>query len=238
LTAEAPDVRAIVLSSQLPKIFTAGLELSDAFTWNKLDPEPARLALQIRNLILEFQHAIGATARCPFPVIAAVHGPVIGLGVDIISACDIRYASSDATFAIKEVDVGLAADIGSLAYLPKITGNHSLVRELAYTGRSFSVVEADKLGLVSRVIEGGREGVIKAALGLAVTIAGKSPIAVTGTKQLISHARDHTVAQNLDYTALWNGGALQTRDGEACLQGMKTRQIPKFKPLRNIPAKL
>lgn len=97
------------------------------------------------------------------------------------------------------MDVGLAADIGSLAYVPKITGNQSLIRELAYTARPFTALEAEKAGLVSRVIEGGREEVIAAALDLAKTIAVKSPIAVSGTKHLISHARDHSVAENLEY---------------------------------------
>jgi len=238
LASEALDVRAVLLSSQLPKIFSAGIELGDASIWKDFNSEPARRTIAIRHLILEFQHAIGAPARCPFPVIAAVHGPVIGLGVDIICACDIRYASSDATFAVKEVDIGVAADIGTLAYLPKITGNHSLVRELVYTARSFSAAEADKLGLVSKVVEGGREGVVKAALDLAITIAGKSPIAVAGSKHLISHARDHTIAENLDYTAIWNGGALQTIDGESCLQARKTKETPKFMPLRNVTTKL
>jgi delta(3,5)-delta(2,4)-dienoyl-CoA isomerase len=96
------------------------------------------------------------------------------------------------TLYVQEVDIGLAADIGTLAYLPKIAGNHSLVRELAYTARTFSTEEADKLGLLSKVVEGGREEVVKAALDLAVAIAAKSPLAVAGTKHLISHARDHT----------------------------------------------
>ena len=183
----------------------------------------------MRNHILAFQRAINAPERCPFPVIAAVHGPVIGLGLDIISACDVRYAASNATFCIKvcvrtgvkcgfeliylmikEVDVGLAADIGSLAHLPKITSNNSLARELAYTARTFSAAEADKLGLVSKVVEGGREGVVKAALELAKSIATKSPVAIAGTKRLLIHSRDHSVPANLEYTSIWNGAMLHT----------------------------
>lgn len=111
---------------------------------------------------------------------------------------------------MKEVDIGLAADIGSLAYLPKITGNQSFVRELAYTGRNFSAPEAEKLGLVSRIVPGGRDEVVQAALELAKVIAAKSPIAVSGTKRLVSHARDHSVEENLVYTRSWNAHALMT----------------------------
>jgi Enoyl-CoA hydratase/carnithine racemase len=88
--------------------------------------------------------------------------------------------------------MGLAPDIGTLAFLPKITGNHSLLRELAYTARPFSAAEGEKIGLLSKVVGGGRDEVVRAALDLAKIIAQKSPIAVAGTKQLISHARDHT----------------------------------------------
>lgn len=87
--------------------------------------------------------------------------------------------------------MGLAADVGTLAHLPNITGNQSLARELAYTARTFSSDEALRLGLVSRVVDGGREAVIGAALRLAEEIASKSPIAVSGTKHLLLHARDH-----------------------------------------------
>jgi delta(3,5)-delta(2,4)-dienoyl-CoA isomerase len=110
----------------------------------------------------------------------------------------------------QEVDVGLAADIGTLAHLPKITSNDSLARELAYTARTFSATEADKLGLISKVVEGGREGVVKAALDLAKFIAMKSPIAVASTKHLLAHSRDHSVSANLEYTSVWNSAMVQT----------------------------
>jgi delta(3,5)-delta(2,4)-dienoyl-CoA isomerase len=150
--------------------------------------------------------------------------------VDIAAACDIRLAASSTRFSIKaspfhllsqlfgimlitrtqEVDVGLAADIGSLARLPKITGNESLLRELAFTARDFSAAEALQLGLVSKVIEGNREEVQKSALALAASIAAKSPIAVVGTKHVLLHARDHAVQENLNYTQTWNQAMVQS----------------------------
>ncbi|KAG6836033.1 hypothetical protein H0H93_012123, partial [Arthromyces matolae] len=196
------DIRVVVVSSSYPKIFSAGLDMASAVELGNKDlttQDPARASLSLRNAILEFQNAICKPDKCPFPVIAAVHGPVVGLGIDLISACDVRYASSTATFSIKEVDVGLAPDIGTLAYLPKITGNLSAIRELTYTSRFFSAAEALNIGLVSKVVEGGREAVIKDALELAKVIAGKSPVAVAGAKHLINHARDHRCVSKFDF---------------------------------------
>ncbi|KAG5641352.1 hypothetical protein DXG03_005445 [Asterophora parasitica] len=208
------DIRAVVISSSFPKIFTAGLDLTSASDLGEsaadTSQDGARASLSIRKVLLEFQHAVNAPERCPFPVIVALHGPVVGLGVDLLAACDIRYAASTASFSIKEVDIGLAPDVGTLAHLPKITGNLSLVRELAYTARFFSAAEAEKLGLVSRIVEGGRDAVVAAALDLAKVIASKSPVAVAGTKHLITHSRDHNVPENLAYTGAWNAAALMT----------------------------
>ncbi|KAJ8595362.1 Delta2-dienoyl-CoA-isomerase [Rhizopogon salebrosus TDB-379] len=232
-----PDVRVVVLSSAFPKIFSAGLDfesLSQLSMSNFPTLDPARRALLLRALILDIQHAVTAPERCPFPVIAAIHGSVVGLGVDLISVCDVRYAASDAKFCIKEVDIGLAADGGSLAYLPKITGNESLLRELAYTARLFSSDEALRLGLVSRIVEGGMDAVVGAALHLAEEIALKSPVAVSGTKHLLLHSRDHSVVENLQYTATWNSAAIQATDLEQAVKaGMsRSREAPNFLPLK------
>ncbi|KAG1896146.1 ClpP/crotonase-like domain-containing protein [Suillus fuscotomentosus] len=229
LSTHPDDIRAVVLSSAFPKVFSAGIDFQGL-----INLDPARRALLIRNDILDIQHAVSAPERCPIPVIAAAHGLVIGLGIDIISACDVRYTASDAKFSIKALDMGLAADAGTLAYLQNITGNKSLVHELAYTARMFSSDEAEKLGLVSRVVQGGRDAVVAAALQLARDIASKSPVAVSGTKRLLLHARDHSVAENLEYTATWNSAALQAMDLQQSVKaGMaKSKESPKFLPLR------
>ncbi|KAF9473532.1 Delta2-dienoyl-CoA-isomerase [Pholiota conissans] len=235
LVDDGYDVRAAVISSSFPKLFTAGLDLSDAAAIGSNGTETvldnARTSLQTRKMLLAFQHAIGAPERAPFPVIVAVHGHVIGLGCDLIGVCDIRYAASNTSFAIKEVDIGLAPDIGSLAFLPKITGNQSLLRELTYTARAFSAAEAEKLGLVSKVVPGGRDEVVKEALDLAKFIAGKSPIAVSGSKHLITHSRDHSVPENLAYTGAWNAAALLTNDITDQLKATAKKEKPKFAAL-------
>ncbi|KAK7457256.1 hypothetical protein VKT23_010555 [Stygiomarasmius scandens] len=236
LANEGGDIRAVVISSAFPKIFTAGLDLGDAGNLsqdtNSETTDPARIALNLHKHIKEIQYAIGSPERCPFPVIASIHGMAVGIGVDLTSACDIRYAASNARFTIKEVDIGIAADVGTLAYLPKITGNMSLVRELAYTADWFSAAEAEKAGLVSRVVEGGRDDVLAASIELAKRIASKSPVAVAGTKKLITHARDHSVAENLDYTVIWNSATLQTKDMAESIAANRGKRVGKFGPLR------
>jgi enoyl-CoA hydratase/carnithine racemase len=136
-------------------------------------------------------------------VIAAVHGACIGAGVDLITACDIRYCTQDAYFSVKEVDLGLAADLGSLQRLVKIIGNQGQVSEWCLTGRPVDSQEAQRSGLVGRVFS-GREELIKASEELAQLIASKSPVAVCGTKMALVHARDHSVTEGLDYIATWN----------------------------------
>ncbi|KAG8794536.1 hypothetical protein FRC12_023745 [Ceratobasidium sp. 428] len=225
-------IRAVVLASSFDKVFTAGLDLADAGSLRSDDgTDPAREALRLRDHVLHFQSCISAIERCTQPVIAAAHGIAYGLAIDILCACDIRYSSTHSRFSIKEVDVGLAADIGTLARLPKITGNESLLRELALTAREFGPDEAMKLGMVSKVVEGARKEVIAVALDTARVIASKSPIATVGTKRILLHARDHSVEENLEYTATWNQVMLQSTDTIEAFKSFRTKQPPKFKPL-------
>ncbi|PIL30049.1 hypothetical protein GSI_07961 [Ganoderma sinense ZZ0214-1] len=230
--SEEPTVRAVVLASAIPKLFSAGIDLGSLSGSLVAEPmDPSRRALQLQGHITSFQNSISAMERCRYPVIVATHGVAYGLSVDIIAACDVRYAASNTIFSIKEVDVGLAADIGTLARLPKITGNQSLAAELAFTAREFSAAEALTVGLVSRVVDGGRDEVVKAALETAALIAQKPPIAVLGTKKILLHARDHTVAENLEYTAVWNSAMLQTQDIPDAFAAMKKKQKAKYGPM-------
>ncbi|OSX68128.1 hypothetical protein POSPLADRAFT_1126972 [Postia placenta MAD-698-R-SB12] len=194
--------------------------------------EPARRALQLRPHIRAFQHSIAAVERCLYPVIAAALGIALGLDIDIVSAFDVRYAASNAVFVIKKADVGLAADIGTLARLPKIAGNQSLVHELAYTARNFSADEAERTGFVLRVVSGRRDVVVRAALALAGVIAQKSPVAVLATKHLLVHARDHSlVAEDLDCSVTWNSTMLQTADMKESLRAVKAKERPQYAKL-------
>ncbi|QRV85609.1 enoyl-CoA hydratase/isomerase family protein [Ceratobasidium sp. AG-Ba] len=226
------SVRAVVLASAFEKVFTAGLDLLDTGSLANIEGlDPARMSLKLRDHILHFQSCISAIERCTQPVVAAVHGVAFGLAIDILCCCDVRLSSPTVKYSIKEVDVGLAADIGTLARLPKITGNESLLRELAFTAREFGAEEAVKLGMISRVVQGGRNDVIREALEMAKVIASKSPVAVVGTKRVLLHARDHSVDENLEYTATWNQGMLQSSDTTDAFRAFQTKKPAQFKPL-------
>jgi enoyl-CoA hydratase/carnithine racemase len=128
-----------------------------------------------------------------------MHGYAFGLAIDLSCCADIRIASKDTKFSVKEVDIGLAADIGTLARLPKIVGNHSWVKEVTLTARVFGAEEAYRVGFVSHVTE-NKEKAVEKAVGLATLIASKSPIAVQGTKELLNHARENTTAASKLHT--------------------------------------
>jgi delta(3,5)-delta(2,4)-dienoyl-CoA isomerase len=163
-------------------------------------------------------------------VICVMHGFSFGLGLDISTCADIRMCSADTKFSVKEVDIGLAADIGTLTRLPKVVGNFSWVKDVAMSARVFGAEEAYRVGFVSQVLE-TKEKAIEAALKLAELLASKSPVAVTGTKELLNHARDHNLADSLRYTGVWNSAAIQTSDVErAMLSGLK-RTKPTFEKL-------
>ncbi|XP_060507033.1 delta(3,5)-Delta(2,4)-dienoyl-CoA isomerase, mitochondrial [Panthera onca] len=210
--AQDPDCRAVVISGA-GKLFTSGIDLTDMAS-DILQPQGddvARISWQLRNLISRYQESFNVIEKCPKPVIAAIHGACIGAGVDLVTACDIRYCAQDAFFQVKEVDIGLAADVGTLQRLPKVIGNQSLVNELAFTSRKMMADEALGSGLVSRVFP-NKEDMLEAAFTLAEEISTKSPVAVQSTKVNLIYSRNHSVAESLNYTATWNMSMLQTQD--------------------------
>ncbi|MFO0121912.1 MAG: enoyl-CoA hydratase-related protein, partial [Inhella sp.] len=166
---------------------------------------------KLRGLILELHDTLTSLERCRKPVLAAVHGLCLGGGIDLICCADLRLASADASFAIKEIDIGMVADVGTLQRLPKLVGSQSWVRELAYTGRSVGADEALQRGLLSRVFA-DRAALDEGVLALAQDIATKSPLAIRGTKQALNYARDHSVAEGLEQIATWNAAMLLSED--------------------------
>ena len=181
----------------------------------------------LRKFIFHLQACISAIEACRKPVLAAIHGGCVGGGVDIVSACDMRYCTADAYFTIKEIDMGLVADIGTLQRLPHIL-QPGMVAEMAYTGREVGGEEAARMGLVNRVFP-GKTAMMDEVMQLAATIAAKSPLVVRGTKEVLLYSRDHTVADSLDYMVAWNAAMLLSRDlMEAFLATMQKRP-PVFK---------
>lgn len=224
-----PSVRALVITGA-GKHFSGGMDLavfSDVGTL--LSKEPGRAAYAMRALILYLQAAFNALEDSRLPVIAAIHGACIGGAIDLIAACDIRLATSDARFAIEEINIGMAADVGTLQRLPKLMPM-GIVSELALTGRRFSAEEAKGWGLVN-AIHDDAEAVRNAALALAQHIASKSPLAVAGTKKAITYARDHAVADGLNQVATWNGGMLRPQDLMTAIQAKMTKTEATFDDL-------
>ncbi|XP_010945512.2 delta(3,5)-Delta(2,4)-dienoyl-CoA isomerase, mitochondrial [Camelus dromedarius] len=206
------DCRAVVISGA-GKMFTAGIDLVDMASelFKPQGTDVARNSWQLRSLITRYQETFSVIEKCPKPVIAATHGGCIGGGVDLITACDIRYCAQDAFFQVKEVDVGLAADVGTLQRLPRVIGNQSLVNELAFTARKMMADEALNSGLVSRVFP-DKEVMLDAAFALASEISSRSPVAVQGTKINLIYSRDHSVTDGLNFMKSWNMSMLQTED--------------------------
>ncbi|SPO29104.1 related to delta3,5-delta2,4-dienoyl-coa isomerase precursor [Ustilago trichophora] len=227
-----PNVAAIVVAGE-GRCFTAGLDINEPSLPEAYieAPDAARKALAMRAHVRDFQQAISWFEHVEKPVIAAVHGVAFGLAIDILSACDIRYSTHDARFSIKEVDVGLAADIGTLQRFPKIVGNDSLARELCYTARDFGATEARQIGFLSKIVQGGRDQVVAAAVETASIIASKAPVAVRGTKIYLLHSRDHSVEEGLKYTQALNSALLQSEDMPVAMLATMQKQVPKFAKL-------
>lgn len=227
------SVRAIVLSGAGEKAFTAGLDVkaaSEGLLADDAATDPARKAAYLRRHIASFQDCISTLERCEKPVIVAMHGFSLGLAIDLSVAADIRVCSRDVRFGVKEVDIGLAADIGTLSRLPKVVGHFGWVKEVSLTARIFGAEEALRVGFVNAVYD-NREATIAAALKLAAQIATKSPVAIQGTKEILNWSRDHSVQDGLRYTAVWNSAALQTQDVSAALMSGIQKRKPTFEKL-------
>ncbi|XP_042240293.1 delta(3,5)-Delta(2,4)-dienoyl-CoA isomerase, mitochondrial-like isoform X1 [Homarus americanus] len=211
--ADDSDCRAVVLTAA-GRMFTSGIDLSDLAMLAGIvmsDDDLARKCRAMRKVITTYQESFTSLEKCSKPIIAAVHNACVGGGIDLICSADIRYCSSDAWFQVKEVDVGLAADVGTLQRLPKIIGNESLVRELSFSARKMFSSEALQCGFVSRIFA-DKESLVEGALDMASTIASKSPVAVQTTKMALVHARDHSVQEGLDYIGNLNMSMLQSED--------------------------
>ncbi|MCK9237370.1 MAG: crotonase/enoyl-CoA hydratase family protein [Thiopseudomonas sp.] len=221
-----PEVRVVVLTGA-GQHFSAGIDLNYlASVASKLAKDVGRNALILRQQITELQTALSAVDRCSKPVIAAIQGYCLGGAIDLISACDMRYASADAQFSIKEVDVGMAADVGTLQRLPHIIGD-GVLRELAYTGRIFDAQEAEKIGLVN-CSYADQDAMMDKVFAIAAQIASKSPLAIQGTKEMLRYARDHSVEDGLNYIATWNAAMLQSEDLRIAIAAQLTKTAPKF----------
>lgn len=223
-----PDVRAVVLVGSGAQ-FTYGLDLSAMKNNTGAAPDAglARQRTEFLTKLQRMQAGITAVADCRKPVIAAVHGWCIGGGVDLISAADIRYASADAKFSVREVKVAMVADLGTLARLPAIIGDGH-VRELALTGKNIDAARAEKIGLVNDVFE-SPEATLAAAHATAQEIAQNPPLVVHGIKNVLDHSRSAGVHDSLRYVAAWNSAFLQSLDLREAVSAVFEKRPPVFR---------
>ena len=232
----ASIARVIVLSST-GKHFTAGMDLSVFSNLEQADrEESARSAEALRRWILQLQAVFNALEQCRLPVLAAIQGGCIGGGVDMIAAADCRYCTEDSFFVIKETQLGIVADLGTLQRLPTLMPE-GLVRELAYTGRKMLAQEALESGFVNAVYA-DHSAMMTGVMAVAKQIASNSPLTVTGTKELLNYGRNHGVDEGLNYTATWQAGMFRNTDLIESMQAQQEHRKADYLPIGPLAFKL
>jgi len=219
--------RVIVISSTGPH-FSSGLDVSSfagvASTASGADEKNKRTQAGSAsyNNILHMQESFNCIEQARIPVLAAIQGGCIGGGVDLVTSCDIRYATADAFLTIFETNIGMTADVGTFPRLVKLIPE-GYVKEMAYTGRRVAAAEAKQMGLINEVYT-DQDAMLKAVMKIAAEIASKAPLAVYGCKKMINYARDHSTADGLDYIAIWNASHLKVEEiQEAMLANAENR---------------
>lgn len=220
-----PDVRVVILSGA-GKHFCAGIDLAMFKDTLAVHEDPARAAEMFLKNVRALQANLRALQNCSKPVLAAMHGAVVGGAIDMTCYADMRYVDSSARFCVKEIDIGIVADVGTLQNLPSLIPE-GLVRELAYTGRYMDAQEALSSGLVNKVFE-DREAMMSSVRAIAALIAAKSPLAIRGTKQVINYTRDHSVDDGLEYVALWNAAMMSKVDVQEAMASTLEKRAAHF----------
>jgi enoyl-CoA hydratase len=229
--------RVIVISST-GKHFSAGMDLSvfTAAQGNAPEerPERGRAAANLRRAVLDIQETFNIIDRARVPVLIAIQGGCVGGAVDLASACDCRYATEDAFFVVQEINIGMTADVGTFPRLCNLIPQ-GWVRELAYSGRRLLAQKAKEIGLVNEVFP-SQGAMLDHVIGVAKDIAEKSPLAVHGSKVMINYARDHTIADGLDYIATWQAGMynpeVDMREAFVARQEKRPPQFADLLPVR------
>jgi len=222
-----PSVRAIVLYGA-GEHFSIGLDLKGMLPELAvaLQPGAAEERLQVLALVERLQAAVNSIESCAKPVIAVAHGWCIGGAIDVMTACDIRVSSADATFSVREIQLAIVADIGTLQRLPRIVGQGH-ARQLAMTGEDFDAARALQIGLVNDV-HPDRAAAVEAGRGLARQIASRSPVAMRGVKRVMNWSADRSISDGLDFVATWNAAFLQSADLSEAVSAFMEKRQPVF----------
>ena len=220
-----PEVRVVILSGE-GKHFCAGIDLSMFGAIHAEHADPAIVAEQFVAHVRGLQRNLQSLQACRKPVLAAIHGACVGAGIDMVCYADMRYSEASAKFCVKEIDIGIVADVGTLQNLPALMPE-GLVRELAYTGRNMSAEEARGAGFINAVYP-DRDAMMAGVREIAQTIASKAPLAMRGTKQVITFTRDHSVEEGLEYVALWNASMMSKLEVQEAMTATMEKRAPKF----------
>ena len=223
------EARVIVLAST-GKHFSAGMDLA-VFSMGsgESQAEVGRVGANLRENALHLQDSFNCLEKARIPVLAAIQGGCIGGAVDMVTACDMRYASEDAFFCIQEINIGMTADVGTLQRLPKLIPE-GVCRELAYTGRRMKADEAKSVGLVNEVFS-DQDSLLDGVMEIAEEIASKSPLAIWGSKEMITYSRDHSTSDSLNYIATWQSGMFQPADMKEAFQAKAENRSSEFDDL-------
>ena len=230
---DSGEIRALIVSSTGPH-FSAGIDLSmfkDDIVENETDNEMGRSRGYFLQQLRFLQNAVSCLEAARFPVVTAVQGGCIGGGIDLITAADIRICTKDAFFLIEEINVGLAADIGTIQRLPKIIPA-GIAREWTMLGEKVSADRAKEVGLVSSLHD-NHEEMIKNAFEIAEKLASKTPLAMWVTKETLNYSRDHTVKESLENVALWNAATLHKEDVMSTMMSKMQKKKPEYRNLRD-----
>jgi enoyl-CoA hydratase len=234
IDAEA-QARVIVISAE-GKHFTSGMDVSvfsDDSSLGAAKGDRYMVAEAFRHFVMLLQKSFSCLDEARIPVLAAIQGGCVGGGVDMASACDVRYMTEDGFFQIAEINIGMTADVGTFPRLCKLMPE-GWVRELAYTGARLSAAKAKEIGLVNEVFP-TQAAMLEHVMKIAATIAEKAPLAVAGSKRMINYARDHTIADGLDYIATWNASMLappHMMEAFAAKAQKRAAVFPDLHPLR------
>ena len=223
------SVRVLVISAQ-GKHFSSGMDTA-AFTAPATEQsfDAGRRGERARRNLAGMQDTFTTIETVRMPVLAAIQGACIGGGVDMVSACDVRYCTSDAFFCIQEINIGLSADVGTLQRLPNLIPD-GLMRELAYTGRRLFAEEAKEVGLVNNVYATHDE-MLTSVMSIAKEIASKSPLAVTSTKHLLNYGRQHSIQETLEYQSVWMGAVSQGTEMQTYFRAKSDGGEPSYEDL-------
>jgi enoyl-CoA hydratase len=223
------DARVIVISAE-GRHFCSGMDLSFFGGDNTINigssKFPSRTRASFRSTALRLQRSFSSLEESRLPVLVAIQGACVGGGIDMVSAADLRYATSDAYFCIAEINIGMTADVGTLQRMPKLVPE-GVVRELAYTGRKMHAAEGKERGFINEVFD-THEELLTAVNEIAKEIASKSPMAIWGTKQSMNFSRDHSVADGLEYIATWNAAMFDTDDMDEAFVSTSDRRDAEF----------